>query len=716
MSTRDVYLKDVLAESLAELPSRSPAARELLSMLRDGGTRPKDGSGRADGRRPRAAVRGLTGSARAYLVSWLQRELACPLLYVVRHGEAWETARDDMEYFRGRAATLAFPEPDALPYDPSSPHPSVTAERLDTLARLASGEHGVVVATVRGVLQKVPKPAKLARALLALRVGEEVAPERLVERLVFLGYERYPEVESVGHCARRGGILDVWPVGWNEPLRVEFDGDSIHSLRTFDAGTQRSLERLQAARVMPRYEVVVEAKDAERIAERLRAAGDEAAKGGAALFHEGMERFAGYYDAELGGLLDHMPADTLLVLDDPAALDERAEELWEAIRRGFDETRAHYPLISPPEQLWLPEDAWGELCATRRGADLMGSIAAAGESSRYAASVVMDCAPPEALQRSMERLKNHLAELTANHMTAVVLCDNQGQRDRLFEMLGDSGATLGVGLVSAGFTWKDAGVAVLTDHEIFSRYRRRRRRSRRTGGLTAAELSSLKPGDFVVHEDHGVGVYRGMKRLTLSGQETDCLELSYAGKDVLYVPVFQLPLVSRYSAGDGARPAIHSLGSAQWQKTKARAQRAIQDMAEELLKAYAARRALPGHAFKPDTVWQRELEASFPYDETPDQLHAIEDVRVDMETAAPLDRLICGDVGFGKTEVVMRAAFKALGDGKQVVVLAPTTVLAFQHFETFKRRQIDGHPQYALPRARPFGNTSLYALVGLCWS
>ena len=285
MSTRDVYLKDVLAESLAELPSRSPAARELLSMLRDGGTRPKDGSGRADGRRPRAAVRGLTGSARAYLVSWLQRELACPLLYVVRHGEAWETARDDMEYFRGRAATLAFPEPDALPYDPSSPHPSVTAERLDTLARLASGEHGVVVATVRGVLQKVPKPAKLARALLALRVGEEVAPERLVERLVFLGYERYPEVESVGHCARRGGILDVWPVGWNEPLRVEFDGDSIHSLRTFDAGTQRSLERLQAARVMPRYEVVVEAKDAERIAERLRAAGDEAAKGGAALFH-----------------------------------------------------------------------------------------------------------------------------------------------------------------------------------------------------------------------------------------------------------------------------------------------------------------------------------------------------------------------------------------------------------------------------------------------
>src|SRR5215831_5084278 len=197
MSSPDVYLKDALAESLAAHPGRSPAARELLAMLGDAAAHPRDGVARADARRPRAAVRGLTGSARAYLVSWLQRELDRPVLYVVRHGEAWETARDDVEYFRGRAATLPFPEPDALPYDPSSPHPSVTAERLETLSRLASGEHGVVVATVRGVLQKVPRPAKLARAVLQLRTGEEIAPERLVERLVFLGYERYPEVESV---------------------------------------------------------------------------------------------------------------------------------------------------------------------------------------------------------------------------------------------------------------------------------------------------------------------------------------------------------------------------------------------------------------------------------------------------------------------------------------------------------------------------------------
>jgi transcription-repair coupling factor (superfamily II helicase) len=684
LATTDLYLRDELAERLASLAERSPQARDLLATVRDGWDRSD-----AAGKLPRVAVRGLAGSARAYLAAWLQREIDAPLLYVVAHGEAFEAARDDVEYFRGRGATLAFPEPDTLPYDPSSPHPSVTAERIDVLSRLAAGESGVVVATVRGVLQRVPKPDKLAKSVLTLRTGADVDPRELIERLVFMGYERLPEVESVGTFARRGGILDIYPVGQADPLRVELDGDTIASLRRFDAGTQRSLEKLGDARVLPRYEIVVEPRDAEAIAQRLRDAGDEAARGGANLFHEGMERFAGYYDAELATLLDYLPADAVMIADDPAALHERAEDLDDGWTRAYEETRAHYPLISPPAQLFLPASAWDRLHESRRGADWMGAIAAAGEGSRYAKTLLVDCAPAEPLQRSMERLKNHLAELSANALEPVILCDNSGQRDRLWEMLGDENATLGVGLVSAGFTFKSAGFALLTDHEIFSRYRRRRRRLRRTGGLSVAELSQLKPGDFVVHEDHGVGVYRGMKRLTLGGQETDCLELSYAEKDVLYVPVHQLSLVSRYAAGDGAKPGLHRLGSASWQKTKARAKKAIEDMAEDLLKAYAARRALPGHAFKPDTVWQRELEASFPYDETPDQLKAIEDVRADMETGSPMDRLICGDVGYGKTEVAIRAAFKAVQDGKQVAVLVPTTILAQQHGITFRERFAD---------------------------
>ncbi len=680
--TREVFLRDPLASALLERVGRSPEARELLAMLRDGWHR-------ADDRWPRAAVYGLAGSSRAFLTAWLQDELGASVVWVVPHGEAYEAARDDLEYFAGRGATMPFPEPDAAPYDTDSPHPSVTAERLETLARLAAGEPGVVLTTVRGMLQRIPRPSRLAGARLDLRTGDDADPMAIVERLVFLGYERFPEVEAVGHCARRGGILDVWPVGWNDPLRIEFDGDTIASLRRFDAGTQRSLEKLSEARVLPRYEIVVAPGEAEAIAQRLREAGDEAAKGGAALFHEGMERFAGYYDADLGLLLDHLPADTIVLLDDPVALDARAEDLWEGVQRGFAEARVDYPLISPPETLWASPETWATLCATRRGADAMGTVREAGREARYAVTFDLGVSPAEPVQRAMDKLKSHLEDLAVRDLFPVVLCDNAGQRDRLFEMIGDRGATLGVGLLSAGFTWPGAGVAVLTDHEIFARYRRRRRRTRKSAGLTAAELSSLKVGDYVVHEDHGVGLYKGMKRLTLSGQETDCLELGYAGKDTLYVPVHQLDLVSRYSAGDGARPAVHALGSAQWQKTKARAKKAIQDMADALLKAYAARHALPGHAFKPDSVWQRELEASFPYDETPDQLKTIEDVRRDMETASPMDRLVCGDVGYGKTEVAIRAAFKAVQDHKQVAVLVPTTILAQQHGHTFRERLAD---------------------------
>ena len=707
----EVYLEDELAASLSRDVERVPEARELLAFLKGAWGRNDD----AELRR-RAAARGLTGSARALLTAWLQRATGRTVLYLVAHGEGFDEARDDLEYFRGGGAVLAFPEPDNLPYDPASPHPGITAQRLETLGRLArhgdAGEawSGVVLATVRGVLQRVPKPERLARALLPLRVGHETDPAALVERLVFLGYERMPEVEAMGHFARRGGILDIYPVGASDPLRLEFDGDTIVSLRRFDAATQRSIEQLPAATVLPRYEVVIDPAEAGAVAERLRAAregeggGDGAvAPGGGtgaaaddgdtfhpgALFHDGMERFAGHYDPAPGSLADYLPEDVIVVFDDPGALRERRDELARLIARGHDEACAHYPGVSPPDQLYLGGGTLDELQGSAPGVDWMGPVLGAGEERRYAQTLFIECAPAEPVQRSMERLKAHLAELGANDVRAVILCDNPGQRERMLELLGETGATLGVGLVSAGFTLKSASLAILTDHEIFARYRRRRRRLKRTGGLSIAELSALKVGDYVVHEDHGVGVYRGMKRLTLNGQETDCLEIAYAEKDRLYVPVQQLALVSRYSASEGAKPALHRLGSPAWQKTKARAQRAIQDMAEELIRAYAVRKALPGHAFSPDTVWQRELEASFPYEETPDQLRAIEEVKADMERASPMDRLICGDVGYGKTEVAIRAAFKAAQDGLQVALLVPTTILAQQHLLTFRERLAD---------------------------
>jgi transcription-repair coupling factor (superfamily II helicase) len=687
---RQVYLEDSQAIRLVDRLDRVPEARALLDDVRQG--------------RGRVAVRGLVGSSRGLFVTWLQRTTGRTVLYLVSHGDAFDEARDDLEYFGGRATMLAFPEPDNLPYDPASPHPGLTAQRLETLARLADHngtEPGVVLATARGLLQRTPKPERLARAVLSVRVGHTYDPRELMERLVFLGYERLPEVEAVGQFARRGGILDIYPVGLADPLRLEFDGDTLLSLRRFDPGTQRSIEQLPEASVLPRYEVVVEPAVADEIALRPWAGPTEPTDGTAATttpqdrhasagwFHDGMERFAARYDADLGSLADYLPDDALVVMDDPGKLRVRLEELEEAVHRGFEQARLHYPEVSAPEELFLESDQVRRWLSQRPGCDWMGPIDDRSVLGGHAASRFVDCRPAEPIGRSIERLRSHLAELGANGLDPWILCDNAGQRDRLLELLGETPATLAVGLVSAGFTLPSAALALLTDHEIFVRYRRRRRRLKKTGGLSLAELSALRVGDFVVHEDHGIGAYRGMRRLTLNGQETDCLEVAYAESDRLFVPVHQLGLVSRYAAEEGARPALHRLGSVAWQKTKARARKAIQDMAEGLIQAYAARRALPGHAFKPDTVWQRELEAAFPYEETPDQAAAIEDVKQDMEAPRPMDRLICGDVGYGKTEVAIRAAFKAVQDGIQVALLVPTTILAQQHFLTFRERLAD---------------------------
>jgi transcription-repair coupling factor (superfamily II helicase) len=637
----DTWLKDELAESLLRRTARLPELERLHAALAGCG---------------RLAVRGLTGSSRALLTAALFRAAARPVLYLVPHGDPFDEARDDLEYFLGEHEVLAFPEPDTLPYDAAAPHPGITAQRLETLSRLARGDRGVVLATARGLLQRVPPPAGLSASVIALRVGSDVDPTALMARLVALGYERFPEVEAMGHFARRGGILDVYPVGLPDPIRIEFDGDTIASLRRFDAGTQRSLEQLADATVLPTFEV---------------AGGDEG---------DG---------TPLGALLDHLPDRTPILTDDPGRLRARVDELHELIARGHREALEHYPGVRPPDALYLPAGELDRALAAHPGVDWMGPVVEAGDDQRHPETLFIDCRPAEPVQRSMERLQDHLADLHAHGVESAVLCDNQGQRDRLAELLGETHASLGVGVVTAGFTLPGAALAVLTDHEVFSRYKRRRRRLRKTGGLSIAELSALKVGDFVVHEDHGVGTYRGMKRLTLNGQETDCLEIAYASADRLYVPVAQLALVSRYAAEEGAKPQVHRLGSTAWQKTKARAKKAIQDMAEALIKAYAARQALPGFPFKPETVWQREMEAAFPYEETPDQLRAIEEVKGDMESARPMDRLICGDVGYGKTEVAMRAAFKAVQDGKQVAVLVPTTILAQQHWLTFRERLAD---------------------------
>ncbi|HWN82177.1 MAG TPA: DEAD/DEAH box helicase, partial [Candidatus Udaeobacter sp.] len=432
----------------------------------------------------------------------------------------------------------------------------------------------------------------------------------------------------------------------------------------------------------------------------------------------GMRRIAGFLDQGWGPVARYLPADLVTVLESPARLAERAAAQVAEVAAAYEERRRHHELVSPPAVFvsdWataagaLITGPGFDLEPVRRAggmAEVLRSIELSPEElAPEVAAITQDAAPAESgvrirfevrpqdsFGREMELLRGFLRAQDEAGIRTLVLCDNPGQRDHLRELIGDDAgaAEIAVGRLSGGFLWREVRLCVLTDHEIFGRFRRRRARRRFRAGITLPDLMALKPGDFVVHVDHGIGVYQGTKRLTIGGHETDCLEIQYQRGDKLFIPADQFDLVQKYPVEEGHNaPAVSRLGGTAWARTKEKAKKAIQEMAEELLRLQATRNTRPGFAFSPDTAWQRDLEAAFIYDETPDQERAIVDIKRDMEEGKPMDRLVCGDVGYGKTEVAVRAAFKAVQDRKQVAVLVPTTILAQQHHGTFSERLAD---------------------------
>ena len=416
-----------------------------------------------------------------------------------------------------------------------------------------------------------------------------------------------------------------------------------------------------------------------------------------------------------GGSPTTCPPEGILVVDGPTFVRSRlaawADDLrvaWEdvrsaptadrPIRRRSGPGSLSLPPAEPGRIFWLEDDRRLGLerrPRARRERRLASGRARDGRrtpnrrTARTPEPLDFRAHPPEQFGRNLEATRAYLARLPEEAPEIHVLCDTENHRDRLIDLLSGAPAQFHVGNLGAGFVLPTRGLAVLTDHEIFTRLRRRTAGRRFSRGISLKELLALQPGDFVVHIDHGIGLYRGLQRLTVNGQETDCLALEYAGGDRHYVPVDQLALVQKYSADEGARPALSRLGGKSWERTKERVKKSIREMAGELIKTYAIRKARQGFAFSPDTTMIRELEAAFPYDETPDQLRTIEEVKADMEAESPMDRLVCGDVGYGKTEVAIRAALKVVQDAKQVAVLVPTTLLARQHYDTFRERLKD---------------------------
>jgi len=663
--------------------------------------------------------------AKSYLAAALaQVDGGERLVWVARDAEIGDRVAEELGAWLGDPGAVAVLEPrTALAYERSELIADETAARVAALASWRSGRARVLVASVQALLQHTITPADLPAAPRELRLGSRVHQDALLRELFDLGYVPVAEVAGRGESARRGGIVDVFPPSLALPIRIEFFGDEIDSLRSFDPTDQRTVGTLEAAVLLPASEFLLPqggatairdrlGRGAARLPERLAAdldrfdaepvtaAVDRRTDASRALaVGDAAEVWAAHLAPATG--LDHVDPGTLLVLDEPGDIAEAAAFLWRQADERRAELVAAHELPKDWPSTYLPPRDWkGRLVASRTLELTWESVPAedaamarGGLSSGDPFGWREPVLPPGRAGRIAEAVESWRGD-----GTRIVLASDQAPR--LADLLGEAGHEVAVvgGVVevpppgaivlierslNGGFAGGPDGLAFVTDRELFGTVRIRRPRALRRV-VPRDILDRLTPGDLVVHIDHGVARYEQMLRRGGTGEDRDYLELSFAGGDRIFVPVEQIGRVTRYAGGE--RPALSKLGGTEWLRAKQRVRKAVDDLAEELLALYASRAAAQGHAFLPDTPWQAEMEASFPYEETIDQLRAAVEVKADMELTRPMDRLVVGDVGYGKTEIALRAAFKATQDGKQVAVLVPTTVLAAQHDSTFSQR------------------------------
>jgi transcription-repair coupling factor (superfamily II helicase) len=709
--------------------------------------------------------------ARPYLLAALHADVASeqgrPVIVVAsRPDRARQLYEGLLAYAQPGTQTLLFPAPDLLPYERIAPDPTIVGERLRVLATVQAADPStsapVIITSVLALMQPTMAPADLRHAMRVLRRGDRVDLGELLSHLVDLGYEPAAMVEEPGQFSKRGGIVDFYPPTSTLPIRIEFFGDEIDSVRLFNPLTQRSEGQANGLVVTPSCEMPLWRR--EEAAEALRNIDTENLREEvleewqhqmrmteAGECFEGMELFAPYYTQPLASLADYLAAwkgggtntknSPLLVLDDPDLIRLEAQEIE---RQAADLYRGFVDNGELPPGLRAPYLKWEEVAAHATGIPVL-NVGGGAEG----AVEVTHFAPPRLYAGNIAAAVTDIKKLAAEQARVVIVSQ---QSSRLRELLEEedvyptvrkgraaaaptSSAIPGAlpqsdivgveqvqlsaggkgivellpsvpspgsvnllqGNLAAGWvlSWGDVrGTVLLTDAELFGRTQIARRQApgpaRRSAADAAALLREkmlleLQPGDYVVHVEHGIAKYGGLVKMEREGTEREYMLLLYAEGDRLYVPADQTDRVAPY-IGAGPPPALHRLGTQEWTRTKKRVRENAELLARELLELYSARETAPGHAYPPDTPWQIELEESFPYIETPDQMHAIDDVKSDMEEPRPMDRLIAGDVGYGKTEVALRAAFKAVMDGRQVAVLVPTTVLAQQHYNTFSER------------------------------
>lgn len=622
----------------------------------------------------------LSQSARALVAAHIWAKTGKNIILVSQDDIIAEDLWDDLVSLVGKDNAFYMPDYEILPYEERSPHYSIRATRMITLLNnISSSIPAIYSLSIRSFLRLIPSRKILSSHIFQLKKGDELNPDELLQRLQNMGYEIEYQVSTVYQAAKRGGILDLFSPPSLHPVRIEFWGDEIMSIRSFSANTQRSIsQELGEITVIPARELSLDDVDSGSvIIARIREKG----------FFEGIENYYSLLTKDLSPFADYFEPDKrIFIFSNYSYVVEEMEALIEQTHSQYRKELKHGSKGKIPKvkELILSEEAFFKCKKQSDNVYLSQSefvLPGIKENIRAPFS------GQPAFEGDLGLFSQSLANKRQQGWQHYLLFDNASQEKRMRQMIGDSVPYLShIGVLHEGFELDDAKLGLYTDHEIFNRYKRKRYAPRFAPGETIIDYENLKPGDYVVHVDHGIGVFEGLKIIKLDGQEVECLVLRYANDDRVYVPTFQLSLVSKYVAEEGAAPALNKLGSAKWQNTKHKATQQIELIAADLVRLYAERGSRPGLAHSPDTEWQKELEDSFIYEDTPDQAKAGREIKDDMELPSPMERLLCGDVGFGKTEVAIRAAFKAVNSGYQVAVLAPTTLLAEQHYRVFKER------------------------------
>lgn len=692
----------IVAELLSRI-GRQPDVEGAFDRLRRGGHG--------------VILNGLTDAAKALMAALAVQSLLKPAIFLVETNERADALCPLAQYFlralgKANAQVMVLPAHEVLPYDRQSPHAEISEARASALWRLTRGEADLVVAPVAAAIWRLREAQFYSSLAVALARGEDIPREEFLQHIASVGYEPAELVEMPGQFAVRGGIIDVFPPEAERPVRLELLGDTLESIREFDANTQRSTNPVERVTLLP-------LTDYPRTNEQLERLGESVAVGreGSRAMAEGSEPPAGFYPgwefqasqaSERQSHLLKLRENIFVIEDEPEVLAAALA----SFRERFAEAAAENSQMPGPENYLLAPDEWdrGRKKIPRIGFEHLAADKSGVESftlltrptTRYHGNVpafmaelkgrlgggervLLSAASTGEIERMADlchefELPFSLGELSEG-ATAARLAD---------ESSGGSvpAAVLLKAPMDEGVEFVSARLSILGNSDLFESVAPPSAHGRtrpKTAGFFS-DFSELKPGDFVVHVDHGIGQFQGLRQVNVDGVVGEFLQLEYAEDAKLYVPLTRLDLVQKYQSLGDAAPRLDKLGSQAWEARKSRVKKSVSDMAERLLKLYAERRMAKGHAFPADTPWQGEFEDAFEFQETADQDRAIEDVKRDLESGQPMDRLLCGDVGYGKTEVAMRAAFKVAADSKQVAVLAPTTVLAFQHHETFRRR------------------------------